>query len=378
MATRSRSTMRGGWAAEFVLLLAASTCSVLLEITHAHSAGANCTQREMDTLLAFKRGIKSGPAGVLASWRRGAHEHGGCCCQWRGFSCSNWTGHVLELRLRNGDLYDGYALVGQISRSLLSLEQLEYLDLGMNSLEGSSGRIPEFLGSFKNLKHLNLSGIPFSGRVPPQLGNLSKLQYLDISGSQGTFSLDISWLMHLKFLLHLNLKTVNLSTTTDWPHVVNMIPSLKFLDLSDCLLASANQLIPHRNRTNLEWLDLSGNYFHHQIAASWFWNLTSLKYLNLQFTSMHGRLPDALGRMIPLQYIDLSGNTIDMPMVDLKNLCSLRVIHLESCFSYGSIEELMERFPQCSPNNLQQLHLQSNQLTGILPSSMGQPSYCGF
>ncbi|CAL4984043.1 unnamed protein product [Urochloa decumbens] len=376
MAARSSSTLRCGSAAMFVLqllLLAAATCSVLLEITHAQIAGESFAQREFDALLAFKQGIKSDPAGVLASWRTGGgYEHGGCC-QWRGVRCSNRTGHVLELRLRNGnDLYDGYALVGQISSSLRSLEQLEYLDLSMNSLEGSDGRMPEFLGSFKNLKYLNLSGIPFSGRVPPHLGNLSKLQYLDISGAQGTFSLDISWLIRLQFLQHLNLRTVNLGTSTNyWPHVVNLIPSLKFLDLSDCLLTSANHSVPHLNLTNLEWLDLSGNYFHHQIASSWFWNMTSLKYLNLQFTGMYGQLPEALGRMISLRYIDLSDNTISMPMVDLKNLCSLRVIHLESCFSYGNIEDLIERLPQCSPNNLQQLHLQSNQLTGVLPSSMG-------
>ncbi|CAN6381512.1 unnamed protein product [Urochloa humidicola] len=374
--TRNRSTMRSGSAAVFVLqllLLAAVTCSFFLEITQAQSTGDSCTQREVDALLAFKRGIKSDPAGVLASWRPEGHGHGGCC-RWRGVRCSNRTGHVLKLRLRNDNgLYNGHALVGQISRSVLSLEHLEYLDLSMNSLEGPTGRIPEFLGSFKNLKYLNLSGIPFSGRVPPHLGNLSKLQYLDISGGQGTFCWDISWLMQLKFLQHLNLGTVNLSTATDWPHVVNMIPSLMFLGLSDCFLPSANHSVPHINLTNLELLDLSSNYFHHQIGSSWFWNLTSLKYLNLQFTGMYGHLPEALGRMISLEYIDLSHNTISMLTVDLKNLCSLRVIQLDSCFSYGNnIEELIKRLPQCSPSKLQQLHLQSNHLTGVLPKVMGR------
>ncbi|WVZ51150.1 hypothetical protein U9M48_002318 [Paspalum notatum var. saurae] len=291
LSTNKQTKTMHGPAAAFVLLVAATTCSYLLVITQAlrhppqppavahASDGVICRPHEKDALLAFKQGITSDPAGVLASWRQGVPgQEEDDCCHWRGVRCSNRTGYVIKLRLgSSANNYDGYALVGQIS-SLLSLDQLEYLDLSMNNLEGSTGDIPEFLGSFKSLKYLNLSGIPFSGRVPAHLGNLSKLQYLDISGADGTVSVDLSWLTRLQFLEHLNLKTVNLSKVADWPYVVNMIPSLKFLDLSDCLLATANQSIQHHNLTNLEWLDLSGNYFHHQIASCWFWNLTNLKY----------------------------------------------------------------------------------------------------
>ncbi|KAF8676340.1 hypothetical protein HU200_047063 [Digitaria exilis] len=364
-------------AAEFVLLVTAATFTFLLVTTRAQaqSVGASCQQRDMDALLAFKQGINSDPNGILASWRSDGHGHEEDCCRWRGVRCSNRTGHVVELRLGNTDLYDGYALVGEISDSLLSLEHLEYLDLSMNSLEGSSGRIPDLLGSFNNLKYLNLSGIPFTGRVPPHLGNLSKLQYLDISGTQSTFSLDLSWLTRLQFLQYLNLQAVNLSATSaNWPHVVNMIPSLKFIDLSDCFLTSANQTLGQLNLTSLGWLDLSENYFRHQIASCWFWNLTGLKHVNLQFTGMYGHLPPALGSMISLQFLDLSYSILTLPMISLKNLCSLRILNLETCFSYGNITELFERLPRCSPCKLQELHLQLNNLTGVLPNSMGHLS----
>jgi hypothetical protein len=150
----------------------------------------------------------------------------------------------------------------------------------MNNLTGSSGHIPDFLGSLVNLIYLNLC-IPFSGRVPTHLGNLSKLKYLDLSllnfDQPYVYSMDISWLAGLSVLEYLDMSTVNLSTVVDWTHLVNMIPSMKVLRLSSCSLLSANQSLPHINLTNLEELDLSENIFDHPMASSWVWNMTSLQ-----------------------------------------------------------------------------------------------------
>lgn len=60
-----------------------------------------------------------------------------------------------------------------------------------------------------------------------------------------------------------------------------------------------------------------------------------------------------------------------MPITNLNKLCSLRVLYLQSCFSYGNVTELIEGLPHCSSNRLQELHLGSNQLTGFLPKWMG-------
>ncbi|KAM3297300.1 hypothetical protein ACQJBY_039259 [Aegilops geniculata] len=352
---------------KFVLLLmAAATSWSFFLVAEAGKLQPSCIGRERDALLVFKQGIND-TYDYLGSWQQERQD----CCQWAGITCSNTTGHVVKLDLGGTDY-----LVGQISPSLLSLEHLQYLDLHHTGFCGPDGRVPEFLGSLKNLRHLDLSYTSSSGMVPPQLGNLSKLEYLDLSyiyfNNMSMVSTDISWLTHLPLLVHLDMSYINLSSIADWPLVVNKIPSLELLYLSECSLSSANQSLTHLNLTNLQYLDLSGNDFGHPIASGWFWNLTSLKYLGLAGTSLYGPFPDALANMSSLQRLESSymGNKATMT-VDLKNLCDLEYLSIDGGLSSGKITEFLDKLPRCSSNRLRYLSLSSNNMVGILPNRMG-------
>ncbi|KAF8412959.1 hypothetical protein HHK36_000931 [Tetracentron sinense] len=184
-----------------------------------------CIERERQALLSFKKGLNDS-SNRLSSWA-GDED----CCTWTGVGCNNITGHVVELHLSNpysdyGASYERSKLGGHINPSLLELKHLNYLDLSLNDFGGIP--IPDFLGSFRGLRYLNLTGAQFGGRVPHQLGNLSSLRYLSLTGD---YADDLGWLSRLSSLEYLDMRGVDLHKAIDWLQVVNMLPSLSELHL---------------------------------------------------------------------------------------------------------------------------------------------------
>jgi len=198
------------------------------------------------------------PNNYLSSWQ------GENCCSWKGVRCSAKTGHVVKLNLRG---VNSEKIGGEISYSLVNLQQLRYLDLSYNYLYGV--QIPEFLGSMSSLRYLNLSDTFLYGRIPPQLGNLTKLIYLDLRcwyfynpRYNLPFSVDLAWLSQLSSLKHLDMSYVNLTTAVDWVHEINRLPTLKELNLKDSGLRITVPSLRQFNLTALEVLDISLNNFN--------------------------------------------------------------------------------------------------------------------
>ncbi|VAH96035.1 unnamed protein product [Triticum turgidum subsp. durum] len=302
---------------------------------------AACISGERDVLAAFNATI-SDPDRRLSSWQ------GENCCNWGGISCSKKTGHVVKLDL------GGHSLKGEISPSLVGLTRLVHL--------------PEFIGSFKMLKYLDLSHAGFGGTAPPQLGNLSRLSYLDLGsfGGPGIIVDNFHWVSKLNSLRYLDLSWSYLAASVDWLQAVNMLPSLQVLRLNDASLPATDLTsLCQVNFTSLKLLNLKNNDLNSSMP-NWIVKLSALSELDMTSCGLSGMIPDELGRLTSLTFIGLGDNKLTGAIpTSASRLCNLVQISLSGNILSGDIAEAAKSLFPCM-KRLQILDLAGNNLIGSL------------
>ncbi|KAJ4780935.1 Leucine-rich receptor-like protein kinase family protein [Rhynchospora pubera] len=357
---------------------------------------------DQSVLLSFKAAISSDPSGFLTSWNTSIP-----LCQWAGVTCSTNTSrvsglvlehlslagtlspslanltHLATLRL-SGNMLTGHipaipslalldlssnALQGTLPTQLLSSNNLTYLNLSRNSLTGSipipipippsltsldlssnnlTGQIPPQLGSFTSLIRLQLSSNSLEGAIPSSLGNLSRLSTLDLSKNNLRGELP--------------------------PHLGNLI-SLVFFKVSNNMLSGS---IPSSiyNLSALNDLVLYGNLLSGELPSDIGASLPNLRVLSMYNNQLSGLVPNSLANASRLEEIDLSQNHFSGKIPSnfgmLKNLTWLALEHNQLEAREASDWDFIQSLANCSL--LDHLSLDTNNLTGNLPSSVGNLS----
>ncbi|KHN08384.1 LRR receptor-like serine/threonine-protein kinase GSO1 [Glycine soja] len=265
-----------------------------------NSTEIKCIETERQALLNFKHGLID-DYGILSNWRDDDRSRD--CCKWKGIQCNNQTGHVETLHL-----------CGQATQYLIG------------------SHIPELMGSFTNLRYLNLSDSLFGGSIPSDLGKLTHLRYLDL-GSNGYLRGQI-------------------------PYQLGNLSHLLYLDLGRNKYLHGQLPCQLGNLTHLQYLDLSGNYLDGELPYQ-LGNLSQLRYLDLaRGNSFSGALPFQVRNLPLLHTLGLGGN-FDVKSKDaewLTNLSSLTKLKLTSLRNLSSSHHWLQMISKIIPN-LRELRL---------------------
>ncbi|MQM11952.1 hypothetical protein Taro_044864 [Colocasia esculenta] len=355
------------WVPLSLSLLCVGLCHQGTEGRPDLKVGGKCIERERKALLAVRADIwYAQNFSPFSSWEK---INGEDCCLWEGVGCDDRSGHVIKLDLRrplssdDDDYYYEPRGYSKVSPSLLNLTSLRYLDLSYNDFGGAP--MPSFVGSLVNLEYLNLSQALFFGTVPPQLGGLRHLHSLDLSGNPLEVE-NLHWLSHLSHLQYLDMSRVDLSAATDWLHVINSIPSLSVVRLSECWLQNLPTTLPHVNFTSLFTLDLSWNFYYNSRWPLWLFNITTLTELDFSYNfGLPGPIPDQFEKMKHLEVLKLNGNYFgDVTPPSFLTLDKLKVLRLPAI----RLPEHMEKL-----SNLRELV--ATRIIGQMPESLGNLSH---
>ncbi|KAH9607033.1 hypothetical protein KSS87_013808 [Heliosperma pusillum] len=367
----------------------------------------SCNPIDKEALLDFKLRITNDPLGLLDSWSPATD----CCTAWQGVACDN--GRVVNVS-RSGIVYDSEEddmvmdmrifMSGTLSPFLANLTYLQVLDF--RALQNLTGPIPLELGKLSNLTHLHLYRNQLSGSITSSFRHFPKLKLLSLSDNNLMGIIPELFFQTSTLMVELDLSRNQLSGPL--PSSIGMLTSLTTLRLSNNHLSGViptsigdlaslltlelgdNKLtgvLPDSigNLPKIETINLVNNMITGHIPSS-LGNLSTIYTLKLSDNHFIGEIPSSFGNLKNLETLELMRNQIVGPIPP--NLDKVTVLGLSyNPLELGGVPNWLLKFKNLKglelastgikgeltmlPLSLNYLDLSSNELTGKLPSWIG-------
>uniref|UniRef100_A0A2N9GMY6 Leucine-rich repeat-containing N-terminal plant-type domain-containing protein n=1 Tax=Fagus sylvatica TaxID=28930 RepID=A0A2N9GMY6_FAGSY len=368
----------------FVRLLFLLSLFSLLSAGSFSSVQPLCHDDERFALLQFKKSFiinqSASHYGHSAASKVSLWIQSSDCCTWDGVQCDENTGHVTSLDLSSSYLY------GSINSSSTLFQLVHLLRLNLSDNDFNHSEIPVGVRRLSKLTYLDLSSSVLSGQIPSEILQLTKLVSLNLSFNRLTLHKPglRSIAEKLTNLEELVLTEVNISSTV--PYILANLSSLTTIFLKDCGLRGEFPIgifqlpnlkslsvrfnpnltghVPEFNRSSpLEVLGLSGTSFCGKLPDS-IGILRSLYFLNVAGCNFSGPIPPSFGNLTELTYLDLSKNNFIRGTLSwVGKQTKLTYLSLDASNLYGDIPFSLRNLTQ-----LTSLGLCCNELTGPIPS----------
>ncbi|CAK9167519.1 unnamed protein product [Ilex paraguariensis] len=235
---------------------------------------------------------------------------------------------------------------------LTSLKSLTLVSLGI------WGPLPDKMHRLYSLENLDLSGNFLFGSISPTISRMVKIQTLKLDGNffNGTVP---DWFDSLSNLTNVSLRDNRL--TGSFPSSVLRITVLTELGLSKN--GVSGKLPDLSSLTSLHVLDLSENKFDSELPSM----PKGLAIAFLRNNSFSGEIPHQYSRLLVLQQLDLSINSLrGTPPAALFSLPNITYLNLASNRLSGSLS-----FHLSCSSKLGLVDISNNRFRGWLPSCLG-------
>ena len=255
--------------------------------------------------------------------------------EWQGVTVGGPESRVVRLELPR------MGLNGRVPAALGQLAGLRSLVLDGNQLIGA---IPPELGKLRDLDTLGLADNALTGPIPPELASLSSLKELWLSGNHITSN---SLPPELRSVARQDMPC---------PAAPADNPGLR----ADCaVLLAARDVLAGTGRLN--WSERIPIEFWQGVTVGG--SMGRVTKLELPDSSLNGRIPPALGRLLQLVSLDLSRNQLTGPLPpELGELTNLENLRLSFNALRGPIPPELRKL-----RNLKELWLWNKRLSGVVP-----------